>query len=122
MGSDKMRRFCWYTLQGKRDEGVLIIVAYRVCQDKGNNPGPTTSYQQQYVALREAGVTDPNPHKQILTDLRMLIQEKREKGYQPILLIDTNGDYTLGKDKGLESFIMDAGLSDPYHDRFPETT
>lgn len=121
-GSDKMGRFCWYTLQGKRDEGVLIIVAYRVCQEKGNNPGPMTSYQQQYVALREAGVSDPNPRKQILTDLRLLIQEKREKGYRPILMIDANGDYTSGDDTGLKGFIMDAGLSDPYHDRFPEPT
>ena len=121
-GADMMGRFCWYTLQGRRDEGVLVIVAYRVCQDKGNNPGPTTSYQQQYVALREAGVHDPNPRKQILTDLRLLIQDKREKGYRPILLIDANGDYSSGKDSGLKNFLVDTGLSDPYHDRFPETT
>ncbi len=121
-GTDKMGRFCWNTLQGRRNEWVLVIVAYRVCQDKGNNPGPTTSYQQQYVALREEGVHDPNPRKQILTDLRSLIHDKREKGYRPILLIDANGDYRSGKNNGLKNFVVDTGLSDPFHDRFPEPT
>ncbi len=121
-GSDKWRRFCWYSFQGKRDEGVIVIVAYRVCQEKHNNPGPTTAYQQQYVALRGLGVQAPNPRRQILDDLRTLITAKPAKGYRPILMIDANGDYSSGKDTGLQSFLSNTGLCDPYLERFTTPT
>jgi hypothetical protein len=45
-GTDTMGRFCWYTFAGKRDEGIIVIVAYRVCQEKTNGPGPLTVFQQ----------------------------------------------------------------------------
>lgn len=32
-GSDSLGRFCWVTLRGRRDEGVLVITAYRVCHE-----------------------------------------------------------------------------------------
>lgn len=43
-GADSMGRFCWYALRGKRDEGVLVIVAYRVCHKASDNPGPFTAF------------------------------------------------------------------------------
>ena len=120
-GSDKWGRFCWYTFQGKRDEGVLIIVAYRVCHEKHNNPGPTTAFHQQYVEMRKIGIKDPNPRQQILDDLCTLISEKRDRGYRPILMIDANGDYTT-KDKGLKNFLHKANLCDPFRDRYKGPT
>ena len=120
-GSDKWGRYCWYTFQGRRDEGVLVIVAYRVCQEKSNAPGPLTAYRQQYVAIREEGITNPNPRAQILNDLHDLITEKRTRGYRPMLLIDANGDYTKGRDSGLQNFVAKAQLSDPFRDRFGHT-
>ena len=121
-GSDSMGRFCWYTLRGGRDEGVLVITAYRVCQEPSDNPGPLTAFSQQYTALREAGVEKPNPRKQILKDMLDLINEKRLQGFRPILMMDANGDHHYEKDKDevLAQFIQDAGLSDVYHNRFPE--
>lgn len=74
-GSDALGRFCWFKLRGKRDEGVLVIVAYRVCQEKSNNPGPTTAFQQQYVAFTQAGIRNPNPRKLILEDIANLSKE-----------------------------------------------
>ena len=120
-GSDTLGRFCYYTFAGKRDEGVIVIVGYRVCQEVGNTTGPYTAFNQQYIALRDAGQSEPNPRKQILTDLEKLIAESRAMGYRPILLIDANGDYQKGKDKDLEKFIDDAQLTDPYADRFGHT-
>ena len=120
-GTDKMGRFCWFTFAGKRDEGVLVIVAYRVCQEKTNSPGPHTAFQQQYVAMRDAGVKNPNPRSQLLKDLQSLIQGKRQHGYRPILLIDANGDYQQGKDKGLQHFLDETQLEDPYASRFGHT-
>ena len=120
-GTDKWGRFGWYTFQGKRDEGVLVIVAYRVCQTGGTNTGPLTAYRQQYVALRGEGIINPNPRAQILNDLHALITEKRAQGYRPILLIDANGDYTTGRDTGLANFVSKTQLCDPFHDRFGHT-
>ena len=120
-GSDSLGRFCWYTFAGKRDEGVIVVVAYRVCQEKTNAPGPHTAYQQQYIAMRDAGIRDPNPRRQILKDIQALIQEKRSNGYRPILLIDANGDYQKGKDKGLQQFLEESQLEDPYASRFGHT-
>ena len=113
-----MGRYCWYTLQGRRDEGVLVISAYRVCQEKCNAPGPLTAYRQQYAIMQAAGVKDPNPRRQILDDLCGLIQEKRAMGYRPILMIDANGDYTDGKDSGLKNFVERAQLCDPYYEKY----
>jgi hypothetical protein len=121
-GVDKWGRYCWFSLQGRRDEGVIIIVAYRVCQEKHHHPGEHTAYHQQYVALRESGHRDPNPRQQILDDLKELISEKRALGYRPILMMDANGDYVHGTDKKLSTFLTQTGLCDPYQERFPDPT
>ena len=76
MGNDKMGRFSWATMRGKRDEGILIISAYRVCQDANSRAGAFTAYQQQCTMLREAGHARPNPRKQILTTIQALIDIK----------------------------------------------
>ena len=119
---DKWGRFCWQTIIGARDEGVIVITAYRVCQEARDNPGPYTAYTQQYTAMREQGVQKPNPRKQILTDLLALIREKRLEGYKPILMMDANGDdnYEDDIDQDLKQFIEDAHLVDHFHEKFPE--
>jgi hypothetical protein len=117
-GSDTLGRFCWYALRGKRDEGVLVIVAYRVCHKAGDAPGPFTAYRQQYVNMRNAGVANPNPRQQILKDLTTLITTKRNEGLRPILMMDANGDYLKGKDKELADFIAANGLCDPFYEKF----
>ena len=45
-GQDPLGRYCWMELKGARDEGVWICTAYRVCQEKRDNPGPLTAYQE----------------------------------------------------------------------------
>ena len=121
-GSDKWGRFCWFTLRGRRDEGILVITAYRVCHEASDNPGPLTAYTREYVAMREAGIEKPNPRRQILDDITELIDEKRLEGYRPIVMMDANGDYNNKKsgDSDLREFIENAGLVDPYHERYPE--
>ena len=41
-GSDRIKKFCCYTVEGKRDEGIIFITAYRVCKD--SNLEPLTAY------------------------------------------------------------------------------
>ena len=43
-GTDPWGRFCWAQLRGRRDEGIVIICAYRVCQSQSvNTAGPFTA-------------------------------------------------------------------------------
>jgi hypothetical protein len=73
-GSDPWGHFCWYQLQGRRDEGISIICAYRVCQSTLGVAGPLTAYQQQYSLIRASGVAAPNPRQHVLTDITTLIE------------------------------------------------
>ncbi|KAL7525484.1 hypothetical protein ACHAXR_001028, partial [Thalassiosira sp. AJA248-18] len=118
---DKWGRFCWMTLRGGRDEGVLVIEGYRVCHEHRDNPGVFTAYTQQHTGMREAGMKRPNPRKQFLKDVLALIRAKRAMGFRPILMMDANGDYMNEKDpdKNMAAFIREAGLVDHYHNQFP---
>jgi hypothetical protein len=121
-GSDPWGRFCWFTLRGSRDEGILVICAYRVCQTESDNPGPFTAYYQQYVGLRSAGIKKPNPRQQILKDIMALIDEKRNKGFRPILMIDANEDWVAESHKNqgnkLKKFMSECQLCDPFYEKF----
>ena len=119
-GSDPLGRFCWMTLRGSRDEGILIISAYRVCHTLTDNPGPFTAFHQQYTALREQGIKKPDPRQQILDDLTSLIQEKRSKGFRPILMMDANEDWVKKSHSGekLAEFMEQTQLIDPFYKKF----
>ncbi|KAL7519229.1 hypothetical protein ACHAWF_000218, partial [Thalassiosira exigua] len=119
-GADDQGRFCWYTLRGRRDEGVCIISAYRVCQTTPSQAGATSAFMQQYTHLRKEGQSKPNPRRQTLQDLLQLIREKRAEGYRPVLMMDANGDYLAEKDPDIElrQFLEDANLMDPYYEKF----
>jgi len=43
---NKSGRFCWQTIRGARDEGIIVITPHRVCQEARHNPGPYTVYTQ----------------------------------------------------------------------------
>ena len=116
-GSDPLGRFCWYTFRGHRDEGVIVITAYRVCHDITDNPGPHTAFSQQYMALRAKGVKRPNPRLQIFTDLTSLISHHRAKGFRPIVMLDANGDY-LVKDTAFQNFLTTSHICDPFYEKF----
>ena len=74
-GEDPLGRFEWMLLHGERDEGVVVINAYRVCQVATSNPGVYTQFHQKSTGLRARGIKNPNPRKQLLKDLLDLIDE-----------------------------------------------
>lgn len=121
-GSDKWGRFCYTTLRGSRDEGIVVINAYRTCHVKADNPGPFTSYQMEYIGLRESGIKDPQPRFQILKDLTTLIDKKREQGYRPIVMMDANEDWVAESHKQqgnkLKKFMQHSQLVDPFFLKF----
>ena len=135
--SDPMGRFTYAKLQGSRDEGILMISAYRVCQKKGSISGPTTAFTQQIGAmlqeerlaaeqLQKEGRTIPkqnrrdlDPRKRLLADLKTLIATERSNGFRPILCMDANEDWTEPKHgKELKQFLLDTQLEDPLYEKF----
>ena len=65
-GMDQLGSFTWMAIRGKKDNGIIIITAYRVCQRVGAKLGPKTAYTQQCIKLREEGHINPDPRNQIL--------------------------------------------------------
>ena len=117
-GSDDWGRYTWMTLEGKRDEGILVISAYRVSQTKGTRSGPITAYSQQISHMIREGDTTLDPRTRILNDLRQLITAKRSQGYRPILMMDANEDWT--KTGSFRSFVEEMGLVDPLYEKFKD--
>ena len=70
-------RFAWTEMRGERDEGILVISAYRVCQTKGTTAVPNTAYSQQINQMIIEGDTDLNSRTRILHNLGDLITKKR---------------------------------------------
>ncbi len=110
-------------MKGKQDKGILIIVAYRVCQDHNSRAGAFTAYQQQYTVLQSQGQQRPNPRQQILTDLEKLILTKLQEGYSPILMMDAKGDtqHPTAPDIELRKFIETTNLADMFYIKFKES-
>ena len=60
-GADKLGRFSWMALRGRKETGIIAITVYRVCQNAGTKAGEDTAYMQQHTAMREAGISAPDP-------------------------------------------------------------
>jgi hypothetical protein len=132
-----MGRFIATKLRGCRGEGILFIVAYRVCQKKGTRSGPTTAYTQQIGMMLQEELADAeriaseqgripisnrrvlDPRARLLTDLKNLIQKEREAGFRPIVCMDANEDWSNERSgRELKKFMQEAALVDPLFDRF----
>ena len=114
-GSDPWGRFTWTELTGRRDEGILVISAYRVSQRRGAIAGPTTAYSQQINSLIKEGDLNLDPRTRILQDLRNLIVNKRAEGFRPILMMDANDDWLESSSVTFKSFIDELQLEDPHY-------
>jgi hypothetical protein len=101
-----------------------VVCVYRVCQTKEDNPGIFTAYHQhqQYTGLRSIGIRDPNPRQQVLLDLIALIDEKRQEGYRPIIMMDANEDWVNESHKKqgnkLKKFMNEGTLVDAFYEKF----
>ena len=73
------------------------------------------------MVVRKAGIMNLNPQRQLFWDLNDLIERKRDGGYRPVLMMDTNGDHQSKqrRAKGLANFIQMAGFVDHYQDKSP---
>ena len=118
--ADKWGRFSWVTLQGTRDEGILLITMYRVPQHKGTSTTPGTAYAKQLREMIAEGDTTLDPRTRVLNDVKEIIVEKRREGFRPILLMDANDDWTREGSKTFQAFIKDMNLVDPLYEKYPD--
>jgi hypothetical protein len=95
--NDPWGRFTWSLLRGNREEGILFIGAYRVCQAKGAKAGPNTAFMQQVEGMIEEELKESedqmaennelpreirrsmDPRDRILQDPKQLISEYYSK-------------------------------------------
>ena len=117
-GSDPWGRFTWIEMKGTRDNGLLVISAYRVSQLKGTKAGPNTAYTQQLNEMIKEGDLTLDPRTRILTYLRYLITAKRAQGFRPILMMDANDDWLDSSSKVFRAFLEDMQPLDPLYEKF----
>ncbi len=119
-GHDPWGRFAWTEMRGSRDEGILVISAYRVCQTKGTKSGPKTAYTQQLNAMIQDGDLTLDPRSRLLTDLKQLIINKRQQGFRPILMMDANDDWVTSPNTSFRKFLDELKLEDPLYNKFKD--
>jgi hypothetical protein len=139
-------RWSFLVLRGKGGIKILIVTAYRACQQTIQSVGHKTATAQQFRALsktfRDADLLDdPVPRKQFIVDLQAWIEHKVAEGYQIILGIDANEPYsqtkgnftplhytletpisTKGHDGTLSTLVRSCGLIDPLLMHHPDST
>ena len=96
-------------IRGKKDTGLIVITAYRVCQKAGTKSGPDTAFTRMCVQMREEGHKNPDPRNQVLKNMSSILDEWMGKGFHPLVMIDSNSDINESK---LREFNDLHGLSD----------
>jgi hypothetical protein len=85
-----MGRWSGFQIKRSEDRFLAIITAYRVVQHSVDRLGALTAYHQQHTMMVNSGNKNPEPRKQCLTDLTLLIKELQRNKCAIILMIDAN--------------------------------
>jgi hypothetical protein len=86
-------QWSYMTLQGKGGMKIVIVTAYRVCDDK--QAGPKSAYHQQYRQISQSWRSEnrhdrPDPHRQCILDLQAWVEHITREGALIILSLDAN--------------------------------
>jgi hypothetical protein len=100
-GSDPhgLGHWSFIRLHGKHDTSVVVVTAYRVCNDNIGKAGTSTAFHQEWHLLRLDGCSSPNPCKAFINDLIIEIGRWKSEGAHVILGGNFNenlGDSTDG--------------------------
>ena len=107
--ADPLGRFSYLTIQGRGDcDGILVVTVYRVVKEDGLSR-PNGASAQQHTSLRLKGKKNPNPRKQVLTDVSKVIQSKQQDGYHPLIMGDFNDNISSNE---MTKFLRENGLRD----------
>ena len=86
-GADKMGRWSYFQLDGKKKKSIMFTTAYRVSQRSSG--GPNTAYTQQRSTLLADGNTT-QPRKQFISDLISQVNTWSANGIPSIVMLDAN--------------------------------
>jgi hypothetical protein len=81
--SQGLGRWNYQKISSKKNS-IVIITAYQPCK----SAGPSTTWMQQWVLLRESGHSNPNPIKLFYNDLEEVLIKWCNSGHEIILMID----------------------------------
>jgi exonuclease III len=110
--ADKYGRWVQVDLLGRTGRIVSVICAYQVVQEGGTH-GDRTTYSQQMRMMRLEGQTAPNPRRQFIDDMKILVRQLHDKGNDIILMGDFNE--SIGVSPAGMASVMTAGqLSDVF--------
>lgn len=106
-GNEKLGRWSYIKLIGKNGRKLKVITTYRVGRNKGGADNCTIRTQQEYD-LQERYGKIVDPRKQLLEDLKLMIQKEHSNGTIIILNCDMNEN--IQNSKTVKNFLMAAGL------------
>ena len=109
-GSDKQGRWSWILLNGKGSKKILLVSAYRVCQDSPSSAGQSTAYMQQYRFQLANGNKHPTPRKTFFADLTQFILSTYKKYSSVSIMMDANEN--IADDGPLTDFLSTTELVD----------
>ena len=103
-------RWSGITLTGKSKSKFTIITAYRVCKNSISQAGVDTSFAREHEHFKETGVEKPDPRKQMLTDLQVMVKGLQKSNHKILLMMDANERMEEGS--GLDTFAKSLNLTD----------
>jgi hypothetical protein len=108
MGQDQRGLGWWnYIKISSSKKSIIIITAYRPCVTQG----PSTTWMQQWMILREEGIQNPDPVHTFYKDIESILTKWKAEGHEIILMIDANE--VIGQTPGgLTSVIGKIGMTD----------
>lgn len=106
-GSEKLGRWNYTTILGRKNKCITNFTIYRVCEQK-NQSGNCTIYMQQENDLKNSNRKEHGPREAILIDLSIQIKKEQNKGNHILVIGDVNED--LYKNNRIETFLRENGL------------
>jgi hypothetical protein len=100
-----MGRWSGFRLHTNGTKHINIITVYQATK----TDGILTNYMQQINTLKQQGQTKPEPRKQLLADLQLIVQSHNKSGDLTIILMDAN-DGLYNKQSLLPTFLHNTNL------------
>jgi len=110
-------RWSFLELVGQQNKRIMMISAYRVCNQQFDATSNTVTAQQTRL-LQQNGVRTPNPQQQFITDLIELIKSWTQAGKEILLGMDANEDVDNPRSK-ITRLFTETGLIDLHNHRHP---
>ena len=111
--TDPYGRWCGYTLIGRDNKEIMVLTAYNVSQYKNAKVGEDTLFNQQIALYKLNNIREPDPKKQFIEDLTVLITEARAQDKDIILTGDFN-ELVGDESNGMAKVLSAGGLTDAH--------